>query len=251
MIIKDLIVNSIGYHQGHPVSPHMHVQEEFLVPEREEYDVVCGEQRFHLKPGQVLYLPPRCVHDQSASQGTSYYIKLNGLIGYCGSSPKLFVTDEAGLLLKWCQDMWHCTSRSQDHSEQILHALTSAWAHQFLAVNQLEQDQRQREPAVQRAKMFLQEHYDRDLSLAEIAASTGVSASHLRFLFRQHEEMSVMDYLRSIRMQHARRLLRDDYLSVAEVGEQVGYADPNYFARQFRSVHQHSPRAWRKQQASV
>jgi AraC family transcriptional regulator, transcriptional activator of pobA len=47
-------------------------------------------------------------------------------------------------------------------------------------------------------------------------------------------------------MAEARRLLVETDLAVEEVGRRVGYGDPSYFVRSFRSTRGATPLGWRR-----
>ena len=53
------------------------------------------------------------------------------------------------------------------------------------------------------------------------------------------------DYIRTLRMNKAAELLKDDRLTVAEVGYQVGIGDPYYFSKSFKSFFGVSPTKYR------
>ena len=58
------------------------------------------------------------------------------------------------------------------------------------------------------------------------------------------------DYIRTLRMNRAAELLRDETLTVAEVTYQVGISDPHYFAKVFRQQFGVSPKQYQKGQAT-
>lgn len=58
--------------------------------------------------------------------------------------------------------------------------------------------------------------------------------------------MNVSEVVRMRHVQEAKRLLLFTSLTIAEVGNQVGYDDPAHFARAFRTATSHSPAEWRK-----
>lgn len=88
----------------------------------------------------------------------------------------------------------------------------------------------------------------RPLDLAALARLAGCSPPTLVRLFRNHLRSSPMAWLRSERIEVARRLLAGSALPIAEVGLQVGIADPHRFAKLFRAATGFSPRAWRNRQ---
>jgi AraC family transcriptional regulator of arabinose operon len=79
-----------------------------------------------------------------------------------------------------------------------------------------------------------------------LAAILGVSPQHLGRLFRRALGQSPLEYLARLRMNRALQLLveRPD-LRVHEVGEAVGYPDPNYFIRRFRASEGRTPGEFR------
>ena len=52
---------------------------------------------------------------------------------------------------------------------------------------------------------------------------------------------SIRDFMKSIRLQEAQRLIRETEWSIAEVAEMVGYANPGHFAIAFREKYAVSP----------
>ncbi len=84
------------------------------------------------------------------------------------------------------------------------------------------------------------------LSLAGIARAVGRSPSHVTAAVRAETGMTVLEWLTERRMAEARRRLDETDEDIAIVGERVGFLDPAYFARRFRSAHGVSPRGYRK-----
>jgi AraC-like DNA-binding protein len=82
-------------------------------------------------------------------------------------------------------------------------------------------------------------------SLNSIAAGMHLTP---RTLIRrlQAEDQSYKEILRDLRREYARSLLRSARLSVAEVGECLGYREPANFGRAFKNWYGTSPAAWRR-----
>ncbi len=96
--------------------------------------------------------------------------------------------------------------------------------------------------AVVRAKAYVAERYaDPNVSLAETAAYAGVSRTHLSALFPKECGVGFGDYLTSVRIDAARKLLEETPLKVYEVAEEVGYASAEHFSRSFKRVTGISP----------
>ncbi len=110
------------------------------------------------------------------------------------------------------------------------------------------------ELATQRAQIelaiqHLNYYFARDHRIAELAKRCDLHASRFQQLFRHVMNTTPGEYLVQLRLAEARRLLSGTTLSIGTVGEMVGWADPYYFSRIFRTKIGASPRAWRAQHA--
>jgi len=92
---------------------------------------------------------------------------------------------------------------------------------------------------------YMREHLDRPLPVAKLAAVANVSPSHFFALFKRQTGCAPMDYFTRLRMQQARRLLDATPASVKEVAAALGYEDPFYFSRVFKSVNRVPPSEYR------
>lgn len=71
---------------------------------------------------------------------------------------------------------------------------------------------------VRRAVGFIEEHAGDDIGLADIAAAAGIGARGLQLAFRRHADITPLEYLRRVRLQHAHRDLEDADPTEATVG---------------------------------
>jgi AraC family transcriptional regulator of arabinose operon len=105
--------------------------------------------------------------------------------------------------------------------------------------------QPQRDPRIERARRFIEEHCTTNFTLEQVAHAASLSASRLAGLFRQQCGLSVLGYRDELRMVRAAQLLRNHTLAIAEIGASVGYPDPAYFSRTFSRHIGTSPRSYR------
>ncbi|WP_319559904.1 response regulator [Marispirochaeta sp.] len=100
-------------------------------------------------------------------------------------------------------------------------------------------------PAVTVAADVMKQRFREELSVDMVADRTGHSVSHLSRLFRQELGMSILDFLTRLRMDEAKKLLREGEMQISCIAEEVGFQDPNYFSRVFRRDTGLSPREYR------
>lgn len=79
-------------------------------------------------------------------------------------------------------------------------------------------------------------------SIDSLADSLHVNAYYLSHLFKEHTGQCFTDYLAERRIERAVELMGTTDLSLAQIGERVGYSDPNYFSRVFKKRRGVGPR---------
>ena len=86
----------------------------------------------------------------------------------------------------------------------------------------------------------------RNITLEEMAALAGMSASYFCSSFRKAFGLPPMEYLIQHRLHRAAHLLSDRNLTVSEIAQQVGYSDLFHFSKMFKKHFGSSPREMRK-----
>ena len=101
---------------------------------------------------------------------------------------------------------------------------------------------------VENAKKIVQENFsDPDLSVESVCDALHVSTSHFSKIFKQETGGTFMNYMISLRMEHAKKLLLQTNYKSLVIGEMVGYPEPNYFSYVFKKNCGISPAKYRKQ----
>lgn len=100
-------------------------------------------------------------------------------------------------------------------------------------------------PLIDKIITHINAHYAENLTLEQMAEMISFTPHYLSKLFKKHLDMNFIDYVASIRHKVAKRLLRNDKYSIKEIGQAVGYDDPNYFARVFKKWEQVTPTEYR------
>lgn len=97
---------------------------------------------------------------------------------------------------------------------------------------------------VKEAKSYIHEHFREKITLSDVAESVGISYGHLSKCFKQVEGNSFNSYLMEVRMEEAKRLMREENLPISEIAYEVGIGDPNYFSKCFRKHAGLSPKEY-------
>lgn len=94
---------------------------------------------------------------------------------------------------------------------------------------------------------WMEHHLDQPFHLGALAAMAGISAFHFNRLFKRATGLPPSQYQIKLRIDAARRLLRETDTSVVDVANMVGYSNPSHFAQLFRKHAGMSPSDYRRQ----
>lgn len=92
---------------------------------------------------------------------------------------------------------------------------------------------------------YLEENWNKDIKISEIADRCGVSETYFRRLFVKWSGMSPVEYRNSLRISNAKALLSRRSVSIAEISYAVGFDDQFYFSRIFKKMVGVAPKDYR------
>lgn len=96
------------------------------------------------------------------------------------------------------------------------------------------------------AKYYINENFlEEELSLNQVSAKVGLSASHFSTIFSQETGETFIEYLTLVRMEKAKELLCCSNLKCSEIGYAIGYKDAHYFSYLFKKTQSCTPKEYR------
>ena len=219
-----------------------------LQANEKEYEVTPGHG-FLVTPGQITTYRS---DDKDPWEYT--WLEFDGLraheslylAGVSGRRPVYTArSGEAGPLLR--DEMLYIVNHSDASPIHLI-------AHGYLFLDRLVQssagrqegrEHRLRDFYIKEALAFVEQNFQRDISIEEIASVCGLNRSYFGKVFRDAVGESPQAYLLHYRMARAAQLLKETRLSIGEIAAQVSYPNQLHFSRAFKSVHGVSPREYR------
>jgi len=95
---------------------------------------------------------------------------------------------------------------------------------------------RRDDPRLRRAMDYLEANYRTRLTVAEVAAQSGIHPSYLAELFREAYGSSVGEWVRNRRLEFARDALRNPAMPISCIAVKAGFADQSHLTRMFRAA---------------
>ena len=236
---------------------HWHTPLEIIMPLENSYQVVCNKISYDLQVGDILIIAPGTLHNMEAQSGHRLIFQadfslLYGIKELAATMTLIYPAIHINPALdEKCHRKIHDLMLSvadEYSSSQLLHeaaiyaklleVLVEAARHCRAFSNREDDGTKRREYVERFLKIcdYINEHFNENLSLDDVASLSGFSKYHFSRLFKQFTQVSFYRYLNQKRIEHATRLLLDNDLSVTEVAIQCGYGSLSSFIRMFKII---------------
>ena len=95
------------------------------------------------------------------------------------------------------------------------------------------------------ALRYINEHYQDEYSVKDLADMCNLSQSYFRKVFILYTGMTPSRYRADIRCSIAKNMLKSDLLNVSEIADKLGFCDVYHFSKEFKKITGLSPRAYK------
>ncbi len=92
------------------------------------------------------------------------------------------------------------------------------------------------EQKIQEAVKYINENYNQDISLEQIARKHSISKYYFCRIFKNITGFNFVDYLNHVRINEAQKLILNSNLNVSNIAEKVGYNNVVHFSRMFKKI---------------
>ena len=99
---------------------------------------------------------------------------------------------------------------------------------------------------IRKTQQYIQEHIQDKLTVPVVARNVGVSPSYLTALFHKHLEFSPAEYIRRIKLQQSKQMIREGQMNFTQIAESLQYSTVHHFSRQFKQMFGMTPTEYAK-----
>ena len=99
-----------------------------------------------------------------------------------------------------------------------------------------------------RINEHIMRNFQEDIPLTEIASVANMAVTTFCNFFKHHYRVTFIEYLNTVKIGHACKLLAEDHLNIVEVAYKCGYNNLANFNKQFKKLKGMTPSEFRKQQ---
>ena len=98
---------------------------------------------------------------------------------------------------------------------------------------------------------YIGEHYGEELNLDVIAKQFAISRYYLCHAFKRQTGTSVAKFITSRRIYMAKKMLKDSFATITDIGYECGFSDSAYFTKMFRRAEGISPGVYRSRMRKI
>ncbi len=252
-------------HPRYKMAHHWHSETELLYIQKGRFLLSLNGKEYVLEEGDLCYisegalhggLPQDCVYECLCFNSNALLKHSNLVSDYLKDVENsralilpVFTRRQPGILK--CASRMFAAVRSKKSGWELL---ALAGLYDFYGTV-IQQDYRETPPdstvfqrlrQIKMALEFIEQNYQKPITLEQLAHVSGLSAKYFCRYFRNILNKTPIDYLNYYRVERACFLLEDNKLSVTDVAYACGYNDSSYFVRCFKKYKGITPNQYAK-----
>lgn len=242
---------------------HKHSSYEIYVLMSGSNDIYIENRKYHIESGDVFLVGPGFEHAYIAEGKYSRYEIMftkkfmdqfftqpfRRRLFNCYSSEIIHLTDRE--LKEFC---WLYNMMEEERKRDGLHALYLARILDLLDKASERQAEAPILPefetkemaAVTNAVTYINANYRSIRTMDEIAEACYISKSYLCHIFKKEYNMTVMEYLKRVRIRHACEFLATSDKTFSLIAQKMGFSDISHFTKNFKKIKGCTPREYRE-----
>lgn len=107
------------------------------------------------------------------------------------------------------------------------------------------EDEESKQQKINKAVEFIKENYNSDINMAVVSNYVSMNYTFFSEAFKEITGASFVEYLKSVRINMAKRLLKSTNLKISKISAEVGYNDEKHFFKTFKAETGFTPSEYR------
>lgn len=135
--------------------------------------------------------------------------------------------------------------------EEAIKAINYSDESEIIHIGKIENHSNNQDADKEKTKLFkkvteyIENNVKEDLNLESVANNFNLSPYYFSRSFKECMGCNLIDHINIVRIKKAKELLKNNEMSIKEIGYTVGYSDPNYFSKVFKKYEGYSPKEYK------
>lgn len=235
--------------------PHLHNALELVLLSRGSATALCDGGQMHLEPGDLFVAFPGQVHGYENSQNVKAFVLIAPMVPYLEPFraqlehrlPRYPVLKRRQWEGSSLDTLLQMALFDKDHPDgKVIQGYIMTLIGKLLPLFDLEERKPGDADGLRELLSFVNDHFREPLSRREIARAVGYSESYISHLFADDLHTTLTGYITALRLDEAKRLLRDTDQTVSQIALSLGFGSIRSFNRVFLRQQGCTPTAYRK-----
>lgn len=245
------------------VVPHYHKGAELIMITEGSAEFFINAKQFSCRRGDIVFIPPYCVHSLSGNTpdsgiiGLVYELSLIPIPGavlpekvLCGERISDYIINcenpsyrgiKKNLLLAERAYRQECYA---DEMRVLSYLYMLTW--EIMNNYHTADDGRKNHSRLEPVTDYIKDNYKRNITLSELSAQINVCRDHLIRIFKASTGRTPMEYIMDMRLEEALRLLINTDMSITEVSLNSGFSSSDYMTKVFNKKFNITPLKYRR-----
>lgn len=211
-------------------------------------ETICNGKSFPIKKGLISLLAPSDFHEYRAEEPLELInIKFDETVStFSSRKSNIIYADDKRLeaIEQVCRLIGTVKSRRYAHkyNEKMIESLILL----FLDCSSQEKHLELESEVIQKAVMYINTHFGENPKMTTVASFCHLNQNYFCRIFKTCVGMSYKAYLKKVKLDYARKLIRNTTLSMMEIADKCGYETQSHFNREFKAYFGQTPSEMRR-----
>lgn len=145
----------------------------------------------------------------------------------------------------------------QDHGRDFAHHVSQQFLQERIRSSEEIQTSRRyltlrmKSPCLGAAVELMEKHISSPYPISALASGIGTTQRNLETVFQKYEQLSPGRYYLRLRLLHARKMVEETHLSIANIAQATGFSSQSHFSKCFREQFSRRPSELRQANSSL
>ena len=204
--------------------------------------------------GQIIRMLEKDIREKDAIHLETHFKKVVDRYSGCRFFPSMYVKFIFSNIVK---ELWDCMAGYQDdsinqiidrlyQSKKVSDVIVIAQEQVNLFLQYIAEDKGSRKFKVDVTKEYIAKHYGEELDLEKLAKRVNLSSGHLSKIFKKETGDNLMQYIKNVRLEKAKKMTIETTLTIHEICKKSGFNNLSYFCKRFREQYGDTPDNYRR-----
>lgn len=242
------------------ILPHQHTRIEIIIIDEGILDIISDNKHFVAQPGDIIIINSGAFHEGETTDNSVKYRVIMFELSFFANDRQIKTVLEPiqlysmvfvdliqdDLILGLCNRLFDAANIKSESALLLVTGLTYLLLYELIGTYTYSPKNLLRETNdFSKVLDFISENYSNNITTSRISKIFGYNEAYFCRLFKSTTGLNFSSYIRDLRLQKAKELLKKTPYSITHIASEIGYDNPTYFAKCFNKRYGLTPSEYR------